>query len=54
MEDNLYLSRGKLAPGNAPLVARAVQIIEAIGEYPASIGEARDLLGLDALQAAAE
>lgn len=54
MEDNLYLSRGNLTPGNAPLVQRAVEIIESIGEYPASVDEARDLLGLDQLRAAAE
>jgi uncharacterized protein (DUF849 family) len=54
MEDNLYLSRGELTPGNRPLVERAVQIIESIGEYPASVDEARDLLGLDELRAAAE
>jgi uncharacterized protein (DUF849 family) len=54
MEDNLYLSRGVLTPGNDALVERAVQIIESIGEYPASVGEARDLLGLDELRAAAE
>ena len=54
MEDNLYLSRGVLTPGNRPLVERAVQIIETIGEYPASVDEARDLLGLDQLRAAAE
>ena len=54
MEDNLYLSRGELTPGNAPLVERAVHIIESIGEYAASVDEARDLLGLDELRAAAE
>ena len=54
MEDNLYLSRGELTPGNAALVERAVQIISSIGEYPASVEEARDLLGLDELRAAAE
>jgi len=31
-----------------------VQIIESIGEYPARVDEARDLLGLDQLRAAAE
>jgi uncharacterized protein (DUF849 family) len=52
MEDNLYLSHGNLTPGNAPLVRRAVEIIESIGEYPASVDEARDLLGLGELKAA--
>ena len=47
LEDNLYLERGKLSPGNAPLVARAVRIIEALGETPASVAEARRILGLE-------
>ena len=46
LEDNLYLERGKLSPGNAPLVERAVAIIESIGEKPATPAEARELLGL--------
>ncbi len=46
LEDNLYLERGKLSPGNAPLVERAVKIIESIGEKPATVAEARDVLGL--------
>jgi uncharacterized protein (DUF849 family) len=54
MEDNLYLSRGVLTPGNRPLVERAVQIIESIGDYAASVDEARDLLGFAQLRAAAE
>jgi uncharacterized protein (DUF849 family) len=46
LEDNLYLSRGKLAPGNAALVDRAVQIIQSIGEDVATVGQAREILGL--------
>lgn len=46
LEDNLYLERGKLSPGNAPLVQRAVEIIRAIGERPATPSEAREILGL--------
>jgi uncharacterized protein (DUF849 family) len=46
LEDNLYLAQGQLSPGNAPLVERAVQIIRAVGERPATITEARQLLGL--------
>jgi 3-dehydrocarnitine:acetyl-CoA trimethylamine transferase len=53
LEDNLYLERGKLSPGNAPLVERAVKIIESIGEKPATPTEARELLGLAAGQAGA-
>ena len=46
LEDNLYIEHGKLASGNAELVARAVEIIKAIGEHPASPDEARKILGL--------
>jgi hypothetical protein len=46
LEDNLYLTQGQLSPGNAPLVERAVQIIQSVGERPASMAEARQLLGI--------
>ncbi|MFM9968165.1 MAG: 3-keto-5-aminohexanoate cleavage protein [Burkholderiales bacterium] len=46
LEDNLYISQGKLSPGNAPLVERAVQIIEAVGERCATVAETRQILGL--------
>ena len=44
LEDNLYIDRGKLAPGNAVLVERAVQIINSLGEHPATPDEARKIL----------
>ena len=50
LEDNQYLERGKLSPGNAPLVERAVAIIRAIGERPATPAEARQILGLSLTQ----
>ena len=46
LEDNLYIAQGKLSPGNAPLVERGVQIIEALGERRATNNEARQMLGL--------
>lgn len=46
LEDNLYMSRGVLAPGNAALVERAVAIIEDLGEQVASPSAAREILGL--------
>jgi len=46
LEDNLYLSRGVLAPGNAALVERAVEIIESIGSEVATPDEARGILGI--------
>jgi uncharacterized protein (DUF849 family) len=44
LEDNLYLARGVLAQGNAPLVARARRIVEELGEQAASPAEARSIL----------
>ena len=46
LEDNLYLSRGVLAPGNAPLVERAKVIVEAFGGEVATPAEAAGILGL--------
>jgi uncharacterized protein (DUF849 family) len=46
LEDNLYLSRGVLAPGNASLVERAVRIVEELGGAVATPAEARRILGL--------
>lgn len=44
LEDNLYLSRGELAPGNAPLVERALNIIINMGFSVATPSEAREIL----------
>ncbi|MDH2235524.1 3-keto-5-aminohexanoate cleavage protein [Pigmentiphaga sp. GD03639] len=46
LEDNIYLSRGVLAPSNAALVERAARIVQDLGGSVASAGEARDMLGL--------
>lgn len=46
LEDNLYLQKGVLAPSNAALVERAVQIIECLGAKVASKREARGILGI--------
>lgn len=46
LEDNLYLGKGELAPGNAALVKRAVSIIKSIGAEVATPDEARTILGL--------
>jgi uncharacterized protein (DUF849 family) len=46
LEDNLYLERGKLAPGNAALVEKAGRIIEQLGDSVATPAEAREILGL--------
>jgi 3-keto-5-aminohexanoate cleavage enzyme len=46
LEDNIYWSRGILAEGSAPLVARAAAYGRSIGRVPASPDRARTLLGI--------
>jgi len=46
LEDNVRLDRVTLAPSNAALVERAVQIAARHGRRPATCGEAREILGL--------
>jgi 3-keto-5-aminohexanoate cleavage enzyme len=46
LEDNIYLSKGVLAEGSAPLVARAATYARSIGRTPADPARARALLGL--------
>lgn len=46
LEDNLYMSRGVLAPSNAALVERAARIVELLGKSVATPAEARQILGL--------
>ena len=44
LEDNIYLSKGVLAEGSAPLVARAAELIRARGRTVATVAEARRAL----------
>lgn len=46
LEDNIYLSKGVLAPSNAVLVERAREIVEHLGGEIATAREARQILGL--------
>lgn len=46
LEDNLYLERGRLAPGNGALVEKAAGIVAALGHEVATPAEARALLAL--------
>jgi 3-keto-5-aminohexanoate cleavage enzyme len=46
LEDNIYLSKGVLAEGSAPLVAQASQYARSIGRRPVDPSRARALLGL--------
>jgi 3-keto-5-aminohexanoate cleavage enzyme len=46
LEDNLYLPNGEMARSNGDLIAQARRMAEDIGRRPATIAEARELLGL--------
>jgi 3-keto-5-aminohexanoate cleavage enzyme len=46
LEDNFYLSPGKMAEGNGPLVEKAARMARDIGREPATVEEARAILGL--------
>jgi uncharacterized protein (DUF849 family) len=46
LEDNLYLPNGEMARSNGELVAKARQMAEDIGRRPATVQEARALLGV--------
>ena len=47
-EDNVYFRKGELADSNARFVERVVRIAREVGREPASIEEARRLLGIPA------
>jgi uncharacterized protein (DUF849 family) len=46
VEDNLYLPNGEMAQSNGELIAKARGMAEDIGRRPASVAEARELLGV--------
>jgi uncharacterized protein (DUF849 family) len=46
LEDNFYLSPGKMAEGNGPLVEKAAKMARDIGREPATVEEARAILKL--------
>jgi 3-keto-5-aminohexanoate cleavage enzyme len=46
LEDTVYLSRGVLAPSNAALVTKAIELARAVGREVATQDQARSLLGL--------
>jgi 3-keto-5-aminohexanoate cleavage enzyme len=51
LEDNFYLPDGTMARSNGELIAKARQMAEDSGSRPATVDEARALLGLPAIQA---
>ena len=46
MEDNIYLEKGVLTPGNGALVEKGVEILRTLGREPATAAEAREILEL--------
>jgi uncharacterized protein (DUF849 family) len=46
VEDNLYLPDGSMARSNGDLIAKARQMAEDVGRRPATVQEARGLLGV--------
>jgi 3-keto-5-aminohexanoate cleavage enzyme len=46
VEDNLYLPDGSMARSNGDLIAKARQMTEDVGRRPATVAEARGLLGI--------
>jgi 3-keto-5-aminohexanoate cleavage enzyme len=45
LEDNFYLPNGDMARSNGDLIAKAREIVENAGRRPATVAEARELLG---------
>jgi uncharacterized protein (DUF849 family) len=52
LEDNFYLPDGEMASSNGELIAKARQMTEEVGRRPATVEEARELLGVKAPVAA--
>jgi 3-keto-5-aminohexanoate cleavage enzyme len=46
LEDNFYLPDGTMARSNGDLVAKAREMTEDVGRRPASVAEAREMLGV--------
>jgi len=46
LEDNLYLPNGEMARSNGELIAKARQMTEDMGRRPATVVEARSMLGI--------
>jgi len=53
LEDNFYLPDGEMARSNGDLIAKARRLTEDCGRRPATVAEARQLLGIHAREPAA-
>jgi uncharacterized protein (DUF849 family) len=54
LEDNFYLPNGEMARSNGELIAEARKMVEMVGRRPATVAEARDLLGVPKRAAVAQ
>jgi 3-keto-5-aminohexanoate cleavage enzyme len=52
LEDNFYLPNGDMARSNGDLIAKARQMVEDVGRRPATVAEARAMLGVPGRAAA--
>ena len=46
LEDNFYLPNGEMARSNGDLIAQARKMVEDVGRRPATVAEAREMLGV--------
>jgi uncharacterized protein (DUF849 family) len=46
LEDNFYLPDGTMARSNGDLIAKARQLTEDVGRRPATVAQAREILGV--------
>ena len=46
LEDNFYLPNGEMARSNGDLIAKAREMTENVGRRPATVAEAREILGV--------
>jgi uncharacterized protein (DUF849 family) len=46
LEDNLYLPSGEMASSNGELIAQARRMAEEVGRRPATVAQARAMLGI--------
>jgi 3-keto-5-aminohexanoate cleavage enzyme len=53
LEDNFYLPRGEMARSNGELIGQARKMTEEVGRRPATVDEARALLGVRVRESAA-
>jgi len=53
LEDNFYLPSGEMARSNGELIAKARQLTEDVGRRPATVAEAREILGVRVAEPAA-